>query len=369
MCCHIHGFHPYVYLPAPTGIDQTNLAMFRKAMNAALLADLKGNALSGLTDAVLSCDLMNKSSLYGFQGNEQIPFIKVTVAVPRLVAATKRLLEKGEVTIPGFGGITAKVFEANIDFEIRFMADAKIVGCNWLELPAGSWQPRPTSGRDAVTSRAQMEVDVAWDRVISHLPEGDWSKVAPIRILSFDIECAGRKGIFPEPDKDPVIQIANMVIVQGEREPFIRNVFTLDTCAQIIGSHVYSCPREFELLDRWANFVREADPDIITGYNIQNFDLPYLINRAKHLGVKNFPFLGRIRNTRSEIKETVLQSKQMGRRENKTINIEGRVLFDLLLILVRDYKLRSYTLNSVSFHFLGEQKEDVHHSVISGNLV
>ncbi len=34
------------------------------------------------------------------------------------------------------------------------------------------------------------------------------------RILSFDIECAGRKGIFPEPEKDPVIQIANMVIRQ-----------------------------------------------------------------------------------------------------------------------------------------------------------
>jgi len=34
------------------------------------------------------------------------------------------------------------------------------------------------------------------------------------RILSFDIECAGRKGIFPEPEKDPVIQIANMVIKQ-----------------------------------------------------------------------------------------------------------------------------------------------------------
>merc|ERR1719394_234531 len=65
------------------------------------------------------------------------------------------------------------------------------------------------------------------------------------------------------------------------------------------------------------------------------------------------------------IKETVLQSKQMGKRENKNINIEGRVTFDLLLILIRDYKLRSYTLNAVSFHFLGEQKEDVHHSVIT----
>jgi DNA polymerase delta subunit 1 len=34
-------------------------------------------------------------------------------------------------------------------------------------------------------------------------------------------------------------------------------------------------------------------------------------------------------------------------------------------VLVRDYKLRSYTLNAVSFHFLGEQKEDVQHNIIT----
>lgn len=55
----------------------------------------------------------------------------------------------------------------------------------------------------------------------------------------------------------------------------------------------------------------------------------------------------------------------MGRRENKTVNFEGRVPFDLLLVLLRDYKLRSYTLNAVSYHFLQEQKEDVHHSIIT----
>ena len=37
----------------------------------------------------------------------------------------------------------------------------------------------------------------------------------------------------------------------------------------------------------------------------------------------------------------------------------------MTFLKVRDYKLRSYTLNAVSYHFLGEQKEDVHHSVIS----
>lgn len=34
-------------------------------------------------------------------------------------------------------------------------------------------------------------------------------------------------------------------------------------------------------------------------------------------------------------------------------------------MLLREYKLRSYTLNAVSFHFLGEQKEDVQHSIIT----
>lgn len=36
-----------------------------------------------------------------------------------------------------------------------------------------------------------------------------------MRILSYDIECAGRKGIFPEAEHDPVIQIAVMVQCQG----------------------------------------------------------------------------------------------------------------------------------------------------------
>lgn len=214
-------------------------------------------------------------------------------------------------------------------------------------------------------SRCQLEIDVQCKNIISHPAEGEWIKIAPLRMLSFDIECAGRKGIFPEPEKDSVIQIANMVQRQGDKDPFIRNVFTLKSCSAIVGSQVLEHDREEQLLTAWSDFVREVDPDIITGYNIQNFDLYYLLNRAKALRVEQFPFLGRLKNVKTTERRVVLQSKQMGRRENKEINVEGRVIFDLLLVLVRDYKLRSYTLNAVSFHFLQEQKEDVHHSIIS----
>jgi DNA polymerase delta subunit 1 len=73
--------------------------------------------------------------------------------------------------------------------------------------------------------------------------------------------------------------------LQGEPEPFIKNIFTLNTCASIVGSDVISYDSETTLLEAWAEFVREADPDLITGYNINNFDFPYLINRLKKLRI------------------------------------------------------------------------------------
>ena len=98
-------------------------------------------------------------------------------------------------------------------------------------------------------------------------------------------------------------------------------------------------------MQRWSEFVREVDADIITGYNTQNFDFPYLLNRAKHLGVKEFPFLGRITDIHSVIRESTLQSKQMGKRENKIINIEGRVQFDLFQVIFEEHNPVLHTYN------------------------
>ena len=75
--------------------------------------------------------------------------------------------------------------------------------------------------------------------------EGEWSKTAPLRVLSFDIECAARKGHFPSPQHDPIIQIANIVKVQGKDNKIIaRNVFNLNSCASIAGAHVLTFDTE-----------------------------------------------------------------------------------------------------------------------------
>ena len=82
------------------------------------------------------------------------------MAYPKLIAPAKRLLEKGEVVCQGFAGHTYRAFEANIDFEIRFMADTKVVGCNWIELPVNKYKIRSATdkGEFDLKSRCQIEV-------------------------------------------------------------------------------------------------------------------------------------------------------------------------------------------------------------------
>merc|ERR1719230_891901 len=59
-----------------------------------------------------------------------------------------------------------------------------------------------------------------------------------------------------------------------------------------------------------------------------------------------------------------VRENNFGGRTVMDINIEGRVQFDMLTVIQKEYKLRSYSLNAVSAEFLGDQKEDVHYSMI-----
>ena len=233
---------------------------------------------------------------------------------------------------------------------------------SWVEVPATKYEIIPEREQH---SNCQLEAHVHYKDLIAHPVDGEWAKMAPLRVLSFDIECAGRKGVFPEADQDPVIQIASIVTRYGEDKPFVRNVFCLDTCSLIVNTQIFEFDTEQKMLMAWRDFLEEVDPDVIIGYNIANFDFPYLLERAGHLKCTKFPFWTRLKNVRSEAKKSHFSSKQMGNRDTKATNTNGRLQLDLLQLVQRDYQLRSYTLNSVCAHFLNEQKEDVHHTMIT----
>ncbi|KAK3359223.1 DNA polymerase family B-domain-containing protein [Lasiosphaeria hispida] len=350
---HVKDFKHYLYVAAPVSFTPEDLPKFRAYLETQVAMH---------QTAIDSVDLAMRESIYGFQGNTQNPFIKVTVTDPKFINRVRSTIEKGDANWKGMwksADGTIMTFD-NIQYLLRFMVDNSIAGMCWVEVPAGKY--RLTNDRQ---SNCQIEAEVNYRDLIAHKPVGEWSKMAPLRILSFDIECAGRKGIFPEYTHDSVIQIANIVTKYGESKPFVRNVFCLDTTSPIVATQVLDFSKEENMLAAWQEFLIKVDPDIITGYNISNFDFPYLLDRARYLKVKGFEYWTRLTNIKSVPKETNLSSKQMGNRDTKATNTNGRLQLDLLQLVQRDHQLRSYTLNSVCSHFLGEQKEDVHYSMIT----
>eukprot|EP00957_Ditylum_brightwellii_P175949 13397639-Ditylum_brightwellii.AAC.1 len=272
--------------------------------------------------------------------------------MPTLVPTLKRIMEEG-IDLPGVvrssdakdtygergggeagnaGMLSFQPFECNVPFVLRFMIDRSITGAGWLTLPKGTYKIR-TDEKKKLT-HCQLEVDISYDEIIPHKPEGEWSKIAPIRILSVDIECQGRKGHFPEAEKDPVIQIANVVSVYGDKSgaPLAQNVFTLKGCLPIVGAQVIPSDTEEDMLLKWRVFLQACDCDIITGYNVQNFDIPYLLDRADTLMKKKeskrklAPFFqwGRVKGVMAKKTEKMFQSAATGRRSNMETTIDGR---------------------------------------------
>ncbi|XP_058186536.1 DNA polymerase delta catalytic subunit [Rhododendron vialii] len=356
VCCNVHGFEPYFYISCPPGMGPDDISNFHQILEGRMREMNRNNKVPKLVRRI---EMVQKRSIMYYQQQGSHPFLKLVVALPTMVASCRGILDRG-IHIDGLGMKSFMTFESNVLFALRFMIDCNIVGGNWIEVPAGKYKKSAKN-----LSHCQLEFDCLYSELISHAPEGEFSEMAPFRILSFDIECAGRKGLFPEPTHDPVIQVANLVTLQGQDQPFVRNVMTLKSCSPIVGVDVMSFDTEREVLLGWRDLIREVDPDIIIGYNICKFDLPYLIQRAEVLGIPEFPMLGRIRNSRVRVKDTTFSSRQYGTRESKEVTLEGRVQFDLLQAMQREHKLSSYSLNSVSAHFLNEQKEDVHHSIIS----
>lgn len=364
VCAHCYGFTPYCYAELPYTFDDADKAKLEAELNAQLTAKAsRSNNNDVGPRCVLGIDILHGwRSLMGYDdGSRRHKLAKIYVSVPTLVPTLRRLLIDG-IRIPGSSAgypIGLQPYESNVPFLLRFLIDAEITGCQWLEV--SKFQLRTLTKQ----SRCQIEFDCIYEHIVAHEPVGDWLKIAPLRVLATDIECQGRKGHFPSAEHDPVIQISCVVHVHGRDEPLVQAVFTLNTCSAITGAEVICARTEDELLRNWAAFVRACDPDVITGYNTQNFDIPYLLNRAKKRQLKGFADFGRICGVPARMRDTTFASNQYGKRENIDTTVPGRVMFDLLPYMIRNHRLSSYSLNSVCAEFLGQQKEDVHHSIIA----
>ena len=211
--------------------------------------------------------------------------------------------------------------------------------------------------------------------------------MAPCVVLSYDIESQPHvvpnqtETEFPEPDRDPIlcigVSVFNMVDLKQKQYCFM-----WEPEGEITSSYpplkdeeqtdeyrteevdVRSFRDEYDMLLAFRLFIqKEIDPDIITGYNILNFDNVYTITRAKHLhslemynGKEKAWCWGRVEKRECNIKKKYTWTAQRGGQTTYQCKLEGREFMDVYKIVMVDHKLRSYKMDEVAKKFLGTQK-------------
>ncbi|WUR02821.1 DNA polymerase delta catalytic subunit (DPOD) [Vairimorpha necatrix] len=334
----VRDFLPYLYIQ-PVG----DLNIYEDQIKQAIdKLNLKGR--------LVQVDTAMKYPLYGYSEKKSL-FFKLTFNTPAVFYQLKTLLEEG-IRI-GNNNVRFKLFESNFPFVLRFMVDMNIVGMQYLKIKHYN-----------TLTETPLVLSCSYKDVIPLEIKGEFVKLPRFKILSIDIETVSLDKIsFPISSKDPIIQIGNTVSYSDEHDKIEQTIFCLKDTAPIPGAQVKSFKTEKDLLISWREYFLKEDPDIILGYNLKQFDIPYILDRGEIFFIEDFAKLGRT-DKNSKVKNTVFSSRQIGNLNTTEIDIEGRIIFDLMQIIRREHKLRSYSLNSVSLHFLQEQKEDVpHHSM------
>ena len=207
----------------------------------------------------------------------------------------------------------------------------------------------------------------------------DLVAMAPLRVLSFDIECVSEDDAFPlaEQRDDAVVCIGLYSKTLGAPASSAectmlclrdvdRTPFDEDPDPETRRAVVKCFEDEVGLLLAFATELRASDADVVVGYNTCSFDWKYLRDRAQLLlgggarahGVQRY---SRHLDLATPPTEEGLSSSAMGDNPLCYPQMPGRVNFDLWLHLKRENVtgLENLKLNTVSKHFLDDEKHDL----------
>lgn len=240
------------------------------------------------------------------------PAARIELAIP---SDTPPLREKlGRAGIP--------CYEADVRFAMRFLIARGIRGSLSIDGPS-----HPAPGIDQVFENPRLE-------------PADWSP--ELRVLSFDIET--------DPKARRLLSVA--LYGCGAAEVLL---FTPQGYSVPAGATPF--PKERELLRAFCARVRELDPDVLTGWNVVDFDLAVLARIGQQLGVALDLARGN-GNVR-------LRPSRAARASLEAI-VPGRVVADGIDLLRGAFiKMEEHSLDFVSREVLGEGKT-IHDSQVPG---
>lgn len=168
-----------------------------------------------------------------------------------------------------------------------------------------------------------------------------------LRIASFDMEVYNPLGE-PKADRDPII------IISYADNLGLKRVWTYKTVEGLDLDYVEVLEDEREIIERFIETVKERGMDLIVTYNGDNFDFPYLKERAEKYKIKLS--LG------ADNSEVKMERRGM----NLGARVRGRPHIDMYPVCRQIFNLSKYTLEDVYLEITGEEKKDIRVGEMAG---
>lgn len=250
-------------------------------------------------------------------------FLKVTFKHPQEIAKNRDALRDLESVI--------QIREFDIPFYRRYLMDRDVIPMT--EVVAKG--EKLDSFLNLDSSKHDLEIIKLTDDLI-RLDEYP----RDFRILSFDLEVRNPHGM-PNSEEDEIIMI-------GVASNFgINQVISTKTNSQNRDDFVFQVSSEKEMIEEFIKIIKDNNVDIIVGYNSDNFDFPYLKDRAKLFGID------------LDIGMDESDIKFIRRGYANAASFKGLIHVDLYLVMRRYMTLERYTLERVYYELFGEEKIDV----------
>jgi DNA polymerase elongation subunit (family B) len=369
VCINITDFTPFFYIKVPDNWTKTDANLFLDN-----LTDVTGYYNSRPYKALYKwgkyllkdkCLLQKKKDFYGFSNGKNFNFLRLTFSNSDAMRRTIYVIKNhndptNKVRIENVKFII-KLYETGLDSILRVIHIRSLKPSGWIE------------ARDIVVSTAsatkkstcQIEVTTAWTNIF---PVDNNDKPAPVLQASFDIETYSVDGSFPSPNVigNSVFQIATAFKYFGQAKFHMKHVICLKTCADITSDDpevpvfVESYDTEREVLLAWKELLVKTDPDILYTYNGDGFDCNYLYVRSQKMDCEEgFLLLGKLKESPGKVLDKTFSSSAYGTSNYKRLSIPGRINFDILIYIQREYKENSYKLDSIAEKYLGQNKNPV----------
>jgi DNA polymerase elongation subunit (family B) len=182
-----------------------------------------------------------------------------------------------------------------------------------------------------------------------------------LNVMTFDIECVADEGFSEPAEADAEINcmtfhnsLTNQYTVFITGENFIKSSLLESSDDFPIEYRIHK--DEKEMLVDFMDWFEADRPDIITGWNIEYFDIPYLVNRLKRFFAN--PVIDAKLSPVCDVRKRSGKNKKTHRKET-TYKINGITVLDYLY-LYRDKLSESneqfYTLDYISEKILGHKK-------------